>query len=115
MKSALIAAGSPGVEEDQGVVFARLPVSGAEFHALAVADGWILALSRPLRASEAQLAGFRAAYPGAVLDIWQGETRLTHIAQPGKADLLRWADMAEAFVQASLRWRNDQRSRGEGY
>ena len=116
MKAALVAAGFPGVEEEGGVIHARLSASGAEFRADRDGAGWRLSLCWPLRATAAQRAGFEAAHPGARMDIWQGETRLSMplADPPDGAALARWAALAEAAVVAMAAWRRAQRAPGEG-
>jgi hypothetical protein len=117
MIGALRAAGFPGVEEEEegGVIHARLDAKGPAFTAQPAGDGWTLALTRPMRASPAQIAGWNAAHPGTPLDLWQGETRLTqHLTAPTPAALAGWAAAAELFVATAQRWRRDQRAPGEG-
>lgn len=115
MKAELVAAGFPGVQEDQGVVHARLPYSQAEFQAIELGAIWLLSLTRPVRGDASQLAIWQAGHPGATLDICQGETRLTLPVRTGPQDLRQWADFAEDFVRATLEWRRGQRRRGEGF
>lgn len=115
MKAALLAAGFGAVEEERGVIYARLPISGAEFHAVAMADEWLLSLTRPLRATAAQLANWRATHPETGLDIWQGETRLTLLARANATAVQHWAAVAEDLVAETLRWRRSQRAGGEGF
>lgn len=124
MKAALQAAGFPGVEEEAGVIHARLSASGAEFQAVregggeggGESGGWRLSLCWPLRAAPAQRAAFEAAHPGAIMDIWQGETRLSLWLDdpPDPPALARWAALAEAAVIAMSAWRRAQRAPGEG-
>lgn len=115
MIAAMRAAGFQGVESDGGTLYARLPVSGAEFHAVAIADEWLMALCRPLRATAAQVQGWQARHPDTGLDIWQGETRLTLRLRADAAALQHWAALAEEFVAESLIWRRGQRAGGEGF
>ena len=110
MDGLLTAAGFPGVEAEGGVIYARLSASGAEFRAEPDGAGWRLSLCWPVRATAAQRAAFAAQYPGAVVDIWQGETRLSMAA----GDLMVWGAVAEAFVVAAVGWRRAQRAPGEG-
>lgn len=116
MKAALQAAGFPGVEEEGGVVHARLSTSGTDFAAERDGAGWRLSLCWPVRATPEQRAAFARAHPGAVLDIWQGETRvsLQVTDPPDPAALARWAALAEAAVIALAAWRRAQRAPGEG-
>jgi hypothetical protein len=117
MKSALQAAGFPGVEEEApGILHARLSASGAAFRADRGPEGWRLSLCWPLRATGGQRQAFMAAHPGAVMDIWQGETRVSLFLSdpPDPQDLVRWAALAEAAVIAMVGWRRAQRAPGEG-
>ncbi len=82
MIAALREAGFPGVEAAEGVIYARLSASGAEFTAVAEAGSWRLALCWPVRATAAQMAGFMAAHPGAEMDLFLGETRLSMLCGP---------------------------------
>ena len=115
LAKALRSAGFPGVEEEGGRVFARLISADVEFSGAEGPEGWDLAISRPVRASPAQMADWAARHPGAALDIHQGETRLCGRVAAGDRDgLLHWAALAEEMVVACLHWRRGQRSRGEG-
>lgn len=115
LSAALQAAGFPAVEAEGAVTHARLSAAEGEFTAEEAADGWRLTLRRPVRATEAQLAEWRAAHPEAPLDIHRGETRLVlHLAAGDTAGLHRWAALAEAAIVATVRWRKQQRDRGEG-
>ena len=115
LAEALRAAGFPGVEVEGGQVFARLVSADVEFSGVEGSEGWALSISRPVRATAAQRAGWAARHPGAELDIWQGETRLMQrIAAGDRAALLHWAALAEELVVACLDWRRAQRARGEG-
>jgi hypothetical protein len=114
MIGALRAAGFPGAEEAGGVVYARLSANGPEFRAEPGPGSWMLSLSWPVRASAAQMAGWMAAHPGAVMDIHAGETRVRMRAGANADDLARWAALAEAAVVAMAGWRRLQRAPGEG-
>lgn len=110
---AALRAGFPGVEEENGVVYARLSASGAEFSAVPEGGVWALSLCWPVRGTAAQLAGWNAAHPGAQMDIRQGETRLRMVLHDA-AGLPEWAALAEAAVIAMAGWRRQQRAPGEG-
>lgn len=112
---ALTAAGFCGVEQADGVVYARLTAADGEFTARPLGQGCELALCRSVRAADWQMAEWALHHPGAPLDLWQGETRLRLVVTPDGAALARWAALAEAFVLASTRWRKSQRDRGEGW
>lgn len=116
MREALLAAGFPGVEEEGGVVFARLSAGGPEFRAEREGAGWRLSLCWPVRANAAQRNGWMAAHPGAEMDLWQGETRVSlRVQEPVGAEALhRWAALAAAAVVAMVGWRRAQRAPGEG-
>lgn len=116
LAQALAAAGFPGVEIEGDQVFARLSAADGEFSAW-VEDGlWQLQILRPLRAPVAELDRWAADHPGAVLDLHRGETRLRLSVTPGDgARLARWAALAEELLARSVRWRQAQRARGEGY
>lgn len=116
MIGALRAAGFPGVEEEGGVIYARLSAGGPEFRAEREGAGWRLSLCWPVRASAAQRDGWMAAHPGAAMDLWQGETRVSVVvADPvGPEALHHWAAVAEAAVVAMVGWRRAQRAPGEG-
>ena len=115
LAAALRDAGFHGVEVEGERVFARLISADVEFSGVEGPGGWALSISRPVRASPAQLDDWAARHPAAALDIHQGETRLTgHVAAGDRAALLHWAAMAEEMVVACLHWRRGQRSRGEG-
>ncbi len=113
LAQALRAAGFPGVEEEGGVVYARLSANGAAFQAEPDEAGWLLSLCWPVRGTPAQLAAWMAAHPGSRMDIWQGETRV-RMAIGDTADLPRWAALAEAAVVTMAGWRRLQRAPGEG-
>ncbi len=116
MKAALQAAGFPGVEEEGGVIHARLWSASAPFTATQEGDGfWRLALSWPVRATPAQIAQWGAAHPDAPMDIDAGETRITmRIDRADPAQLARWAAVAEKAVITCIGWRRKQRAPGEG-
>lgn len=115
LADALRAAGFPGVEREAGLVHARLSALDGEFTAEEAGGVWVLVLSRPVRASEAQLAGWQASHPDTPLDIHRGETRLVlRLAVGDAAGLHRWAALAEAAVLACNGWRRGQRAGGEG-
>jgi hypothetical protein len=115
MKSALMAAGFPGVEEDDGILHARLWSSSVEFTATREGGGWRLALQWPVRASAAQLAAWAARHPDAPMDLHEGETRVTlWLADGQEAGLHRWAAIAEEAVATCIGWRRAQRAPGEG-
>lgn len=113
MINALRAAGFTGVEEEAGVIYARLSASGAEFRVEPEGAAWVLSLTWPVRGSAAQRAAWMARHPGAELDIHQGETRL-RLRISGADELPHWAALAEAAVVAMVGWRRQQRAPGEG-
>lgn len=113
MINALKAAGFPGVEEEAGVIYARLSASGAEFRVDPEGGAWVLSLSWPVRGSAAQRADWVARHPGGEMDIHQGETRL-RLRISGPEGLPHWAALAEAAVVAMVGWRRQQRAPGEG-
>lgn len=115
LAQALIAAGFSGIEQADGVVYARLTAADGEFTARPLGQGCELALCRSVRAADWQMAEWALHHPEAPLDLWQGETRLRLVITPDGAALTRWAALAEAFIQASVRWRKGQRDRGEGW
>lgn len=109
-------AGFLAVEAEGSRVHARLWASSTEFTATPDGDHWQLALQWPLRASEAQRAGWNASHPAAPMDIHNGETRLTMRVSPNAPDALAlWAALAEEAVAQMIRWRRAQRQPGEGY
>lgn len=115
MIEALRAAGFPGVEAEGEVIHARLWSASVEFTARQEAGGWRLALQWPVRASEAQMAGWNSGHPDAPMDLHLGETRLSMLVQPqDSAALHLWAALAEEAVAACIRWRRAQRAPGEG-
>lgn len=115
MKRALMAAGFPGVEEEGGILHARLWSSSIEFTVMPAAVGWQLALQWPVRASAAQLAEWAARHPGAPMDLHEGETRVTlWLADGQEAGLHLWAAIAEEAVATCIGWRRAQRAPGEG-
>lgn len=115
LAAALRAAGFAGVEVDGATVFARLVSADVEFSGREMAGMWEMTISRPVRASAAQRAGWAARHPAAELDIHDGETRLRgRIAAGDGAGLLQWTALAEEMVVACIGWRRAQRARGEG-
>lgn len=115
MKAALERAGFPGVVEEGGIAYARLSAGSVEFTVQDEGENWVCAVQWPVRASAAQMAGFMAGHPGAVLDIHAGETRLRlRLAAGDAAGLQRWSALAEAMIAQAIRWRRDQRAPGEG-
>jgi hypothetical protein len=110
MIAELIAAGFSGVEMVDGVIYARTHAAVPEFIAQDYGDGWQLEIAWPVRATEAQRAGWNAAHPGAVLDIHNGETRM--VMRVG--DLGRWAELCDLMVVQCTQWRRQTRQRDEG-
>ena len=111
----LTAAGFAGAEVADGLVYARLTAADGEFTARPMTGKCELVLCRAVRAADWQLAEWALRHPDAPLDLWQGETRLRLLMTPDAAALARWAALAEACIQASVRWRKGQRDRGEGW
>lgn len=115
MIKALQAAGFPGAETEGEVIHARLWSSSVEFTARPEGGGWRLAVQWPLRASDAQIAGWNIAHAPAVMDICAGETRVSVVVSQGdEAALHQWAALAEQAVATMIRWRRQQRAPGEG-
>jgi hypothetical protein len=115
MADSLRQAGFSGVEVADGVIYARLWSSSVEFTAQREGARWVLALQWPVRATDAQMAGWKARYPYAPLDIHKGETRMQMaVAQGDTPALHRWAVGAEDMVARCIEWRRAQRAPGEG-
>jgi hypothetical protein len=116
MLSALKAAGFLGVEAEGAVIHARLWAASTSFTATPEAgDLWLLALSWPLRASAAQIAGWNIMHPDQQMDISAGETRICMRLRTGDlAGLQLWGAVAEEAVAHFVRWRRAQRAPGEG-
>ena len=114
MEQALRSAGFAGVESMDGVIYARSNPAWPEFTATPVGEHWLLALAWPVRATEAQIAGWTALHPDAPMDIYQGETRITLLALPQAEPLQRWAALTEAMVGKCVEWRRATRQRDEG-
>lgn len=114
-----MAAGFPGVEDDGGILHARLWSSSVEFTASPVGSAWVLAIQWPVRATEAQLADWCNKHPHVPMDIHLGETRLSMTVQNGQVENLigqlhHWAAVAEEAIAACILWRRAQRAPGEG-
>jgi hypothetical protein len=115
MAETLRQAGFSGIEQADGVIFARLWSSSVEFTAEPDGARWMLTLLWPVRATQAQIAGWMAQHPDAQMDIHAGETRLRFWAAEGDHQALaRWAALAEAMVAQCIQWRRAQRAPGEG-
>lgn len=118
LAEALKAAGFVGVEvAGPGRVFARAEgPDSPEFLAEAVQGGWRFSLTHAVRAGKVAVDDWNARHPEAQIDVETGETRLVmHLpADPGRDDLIRWAGLAERFVQQALAWRRARRAAGEG-
>ena len=112
MEDALRKAGFSGVETAGGVIYARTDPALPEFTATPAGQGWQLALSWPLRATDAQIADWTAQHPDAPMDIHQGETRIT--AQVPPTTLPHWAALVQAMVAHCTGWRRNTRQRDEG-
>ncbi len=116
MKGALRQAGFLAVEAEGPTLHARLWASSTDFTATPEGGHWRFALLWPLRATDAQRAQWNTTHPAAVMDIHNGETRLTMRIHPDDpAALPLWAALAEAAVAQMIRWRRAQRQPGEGY
>lgn len=122
MLAVLQKAGFSGIESSAPsdiphVIYARTEPHLPEFTATRTADGWMLALSWPLRATVAQLDQWNALCPETPLDLFQGETRLqmrlTGDAPPPEA-LALWAARVTAMVAKCTQWRRSTRQRDEG-
>jgi hypothetical protein len=114
MIDALRAAGFGGIEAEGEVIHARLWASSVEFTATPEAGRWRLALQWPVRASDAQRAGWSSSHPEAPMDIHLGETRVSMLVTGESAELHLWAALAEQAVAEMIRWRRAQRQPGEG-
>lgn len=115
MITALRETGFVGVEDEGGVIHARLWSSSVEFTARAEGADWLLALQWPVRATQDQIRDWAMQHPDAPMDIHLGETRVTmQVAQGDRSALHRWAAVAEAMVAQCIRWRRAQRAPGEG-
>jgi hypothetical protein len=112
MENALHEAGFIGVETVGDVIYARTSPALPEFTVALSAGKWQLAQSWPLRATPAQIAVWNAENPNAVMDIHQGETRITAILSP--ETLGRWADLTLKMVAQCTAWRRETRQRDEG-
>ena len=115
MQQALAAAGFPGVEEADGVIYARLGGNGPEFQAMAApGGGWWLSLCYPVRLGPAELIAWNANHPQSGADLHEGETRLRMLCDGGQAALALWARDCDEMLSLALRYRRGQRLRGEG-
>ena len=112
MEQLLRAAGFTGVETVDGVIYARSDAALPEFTVTETATGWILAQAWPLRATAAQIASWNARHPEALMDIHQGETRITLPVSP--ENLARWAALTQEMVTQCVAWRRETRQRDEG-
>ena len=112
MEQLLRAAGFTGVETVDGVIYARSDPALPEFTVTETATGWILAQAWPLRATAAQIASWNARHPEALMDIHQGETRITLPVSSG--NLTRWVDLTREMVTQCVAWRRETRQRDEG-
>lgn len=112
MEQMLRAAGFTGVETVEGVIYARSDAALPEFTATETAAGWLLAQAWPLRATPAQIASWNARHPEALMDIHQGETRITLLVSP--ENLARWAALTREMVTQCVAWRRESRQRDEG-
>lgn len=120
MISELVLAGFSGVEMQDAVIYARSNPALPEFRVLADGAAWRMEIAWPLRASDAQRAQWNGEFPDAVLDIFQGETRMVmrlagqQTAGSLDLDLRRWAMLCDAMVQRCTQWRRAARQRDEG-
>ncbi|WP_103332395.1 hypothetical protein [Pseudotabrizicola formosa] len=116
MISALRVAGFLAVEVEGDTIHARLWASSVDFTATPEGDRWHLALLWPVRSSDAQRAQWNADHPEALMDLHNGETRLSmHVGAQDLQGLARWASLAELAIARMIRWRRAQRQPGEGY
>lgn len=112
MEQLLHAAGFTSVETVDGVIYARSDPALPEFTVSETAAGWLLAQAWPLRATAAQMAAWNARHPDTVMDIHQGETRIT--LPVSQENLARWADLTREMVAQCVVWRRESRQRDEG-
>ena len=112
MEDLLRTAGFIGVEQVDGVIYARSDAALPEFTATQTDAGWQLAQCWPLRATAAQIAQWNARHPGVPMDIWQGETRITQLATP--ESIAAWGDLTREMVARCVAWRRATRQRDEG-
>ncbi len=112
MEQLLRGAGFIGIEAVDGVIYARTDPTLPEFTATQIDGDWLLAQAWSLRATPGQIAQWNARHPDAVMDIYQGETRITLRVIP--ENLPRWADLTRAMVAQCIAWRRETRQRDEG-
>lgn len=117
MLSALRLSGFGGIEEEAGVIYARLNGHDAEFRAVpAEGEGaWTLILAWPVRLDAAHLAGWNEGHTRAKLDIFQGETRLQMPSAGSVEDLALWSVLCDEMIALCVTFRRGQRARGEGW
>jgi hypothetical protein len=114
MQEALAAAGFSGIEELDGVLYARSRPELPDFTAIAEGESHLLAFSWPLRATSAQIADWSRLHPGVAMDIHLGETRIRTRAAADPAALRDWAEVIDAMVATCSLWRRATRQQDEG-
>lgn len=114
MREALAAAGFSGIEEFDGVVYARSRPELPDFSATVEGQSCLLAFAWPLRATSAQMAEWNLLHPGLAMDVHLGETRIRTRAAVAPAALRDWAEVIDAMVATCSLWRRATRQQDEG-
>lgn len=108
VKNALQAAGFCGIDEDGGVIFARVAAQAPEFRVEAHEGGWRLVLPWNVRPPEEAMEDWNARLGVARMEIRQGEAALV-MPWGGAEDLPRWAALAAEAEAHFIRWRRGRR------
>jgi hypothetical protein len=115
LQEKLHSSGFVGVENADGVTYARINAAMPEFRVDATKDGWLFAVSWNYRATAEQRADWALRFESAPMDVDLGVTRVQKTyARIDQSTLKEWSDIMQDMVAHCVQWRRTTRQGDEG-